>query len=415
MLEHLANLKVGIWQMLPVNRVDDFGCPYSSPSAFSCEPRLLGLEWFVEQDLLDPRDLPAQDKKSGLQLAYRNFADGKGSSELRADYEIFRRLHDSWLIPLADWLGDRTREFEPFLEFSFRRQWRVFRERAEQLGIRLVGDVPIFVGLNSVDVQIMGNQFKLDESGRPLVVAGVPPDAFSASGQNWQAPVYDWEKMKADHWSWWRKRVALQFDLFHTLRLDHFRGFAATWEIPAGARDARKGKWVIGGGHDLLSALCAEQPDSDGFIAEDLGVITPDVDELRESFRFPTMKVQQFHWRERFPKHCVAYTGTHDNDTLWGWHGGLTSQEKSELYSALNLTGSRITKEEFVVAMIAQLLSSDADWCVVTAQDLLCLGSEARMNTPSTTTANWRWRLGENQFQEGNFDWLKTLIERTKR
>jgi 4-alpha-glucanotransferase len=406
---------ITLLQTLPLNRVDGFDCPYSSPSAFGCEPRLLSLEWFVERNLLAEADL-AQTKSNGLRRAFENFKNGKGAASLRAKYSEFRDRHDDWLVPLAKFLGDDSLDFQPFLEFCFREQWSAFRSRAEELGIRLIGDIPIFVSAEGVDILTIPEQFKLDEKGHPLVVAGVPPDLFSEMGQNWGAPVYDWEKMKADDWRWWRKRLRLQFELFHTVRLDHFRGFAATWEIAVVHGDARKGEWVQGGGASLLAALVEESPGNDSLLAEDLGVITPDVDSLRDGFKLPTMRVQQFHWEQQFPKHSVAYTGTHDNDTLWGWHQSLDHEAKRKLHSHLGLSDGRTEREKFIPRMIEDLLRRDSDWCIVPVQDLLLLGPEARMNRPGTVGGNnWKWRLSPNQLETADLSWFSDLIRASGR
>lgn len=409
-LRLFSDLGITLWQTLPVNRTDGFGCPYSSPSAFGCEPALLSLDWFFQKGLLSDSE-SGGSKANGLRAAFENFKRGRGTPELRTGFTAFFERHRDWLVPLSRFLKDDTQEFQPFLEFAFREQWAAFRRRAEELGIRLVGDVPIFVSYDGVDVQTHPEQFKLDHEGHPVVVAGVPPDEFSRMGQNWGSPVYNWEAMAATGWQWWRQRLALQFELFHTVRLDHFRGFAAAWEIPAKSGDARNGQWVEGGGKRLLEALRMESPDADGLIAEDLGVITPDVDDLRDHFRLPTMKIQQFHWQETFPSHCVAYTGTHDNDTIWGWHQSLNQETKKSLHRYLGITDWRTERSKFVPRMIEDLFARAADWCIVPAQDVLQLGSEGRMNIPGTVGGNnWRWRLQSEQLKIEDWRWFGDLI-----
>jgi 4-alpha-glucanotransferase len=298
-------------------------------------------------------------------------------------------------------------ESHKFSQFLFFRQWAALKDYCHGRGVRVVGDIPIFVAHDSADVWVNKHLFKLDEAGRPLVVAGVPPDYFSATGQLWGNPLYDWERLRAENFRWWIERVSATLALYDIVRIDHFRGFAASWEIPGGDTTAERGHWVDAPGRELFHAVRDALGDPP-IIAEDLGVITPDVEALRDDFGFPGMRILQFGFSSdasnldlphNYHKNVVVYTGTHDNDTTAGWFNsqpgpGSTrtaeqiGRERERSLAYLDTDGREI-HWDFIRASLASV----ADTAVFPAQDLLGLGNEARMNLPASTEGNWAWRL----------------------
>ena len=288
-----------------------------------------------------------------------------------------------------------------FEQWVFAEQWRELKEYAASRGVLLFGDLPIFVSHDSADVWAARDLFQLDADGQPTTVTGVPPDYFAADGQRWNNPHYDWDRMAEDGYAWWRLRIARQRELFDLVRIDHFRGFEAAWHVPVEAETAREGYWVESPGREVLSAL-VETAGLGTLVAEDLGVITPEVEELRTEFALPGMKVLQFafdgsednpYLPERHGEQSVVYTGTHDNDTTVGWWSGLDEQTRKRV---LDLVPD--ADEPMPWALVRLALSSTARLAVVPAQDLLELGSEARMNTPGTSAGNWSWRAAPGSF-----------------
>jgi 4-alpha-glucanotransferase len=314
---------------------------------------------------------------------------------------------------------------EKFYQFAFFRQWNALKEHANENGIKIIGDIPIFVALDSADVWCNPLQFKLNEDGSPKVVAGVPPDYFSETGQLWGNPIYNWDKMRAEGFRWWCDRVRHTLKLFDIVRVDHFRGFAASWEVPGGDKTAECGEWVNVPGKDLFSTLkwvFGSLP----ILAEDLGVITPDVVELREMFGFPGMRILQFAWggdaknidlpHNYVPNSCV-YTGTHDNDTTVGWFNSVAGQgsgrdaEQIKKEQDFCLKYLRSDGTEIHWDFIREVLASVSNTAVIPMQDLLGLGGEARMNLPATTSGNWQWRCQEKDFSDKLARRLKDLVE----
>jgi 4-alpha-glucanotransferase len=284
-------------------------------------------------------------------------------------------------------------------QFSFSWQWRRLHEYARSKGVFLFGDVPFYVAPDSAEAWSNRDQFQLDPSGRPIAVSGVPPDYFSELGQLWGNPLYAWEAMKKDGFRFWRSRVRRQLERVDLLRIDHFRALAAYWSVPAGAPDARGGSWQPSPGRELLQLLKSDTPTLP-VVAEDLGVITPDVEALRRDFNLAGMRVMQFgfdgsgdnvHLPHMYEQTSVVYTGTHDNDTTVGWYGSLDAETQRRVDYFLRAAPGQMPQ-----AMIHALMASVAQLAVVPMQDVLSLGSEARLNTPGTVTGNWAWRLPEN-------------------
>jgi 4-alpha-glucanotransferase len=297
-------------------------------------------------------------------------------------------------------------------QFAFHQQWRALRVHAHERGVRLFGDVPIYVAPDSVETWAHRDQFRLDAAGHPTQVAGVPPDYFAEDGQLWGNPLYDWAQMARDGFAHWRRRMRHQLERFDLVRIDHFRGLESHWAVPAGAATAREGSWQPTPGDALLEALRRDAPDLP-VVAEDLGEITAEVDALRRRFGLPGMHVLQFgfdgnpdnpHLPHRHAPDGVVYTGTHDNDTLRGWLGGLDpeSLQRVEFYL-------RAPQSEVPTALHRAALGSVARLAVLPMQDLLELGSEARFNTPGTTTGNWSWLLPARSLDAGLASWFARL------
>jgi 4-alpha-glucanotransferase len=359
------------------------------------------------------------------------------------DYALFRALKDThrgfawnqWepslvkrdpdsLSGARDLLRDKV-EAEKFSQFLFFKQWTALKDYCRQRGISIIGDMPIFVSYDSADVWTQPALFKLDAERRPRVVAGVPPDYFSETGQLWGNPLYDWEHLRADGFSWWVNRLSAAFALVDRLRLDHFRGFAACWEVPFGDKTAEHGRWVEVPGRDLFGTL-KDKFQQLPIIAEDLGVITPDVEAMRDDFGFPGMRVLQFAFRSdstnvdlphNYVRNCVVYTGTHDNDTTVGWFNSKAGtgstrdaaqieKERAYCLKYLNTDGGEI-HWDFIEAALASV----ADTAIVPMQDLLGLGSQARMNLPASEEGNWGWRFSNGALTEELAERLRSITE----
>ncbi len=312
---------------------------------------------------------------------------------------------------------------EKFYQFLFFAQWGSLREYANEHGVKFIGDIPIFVARDSADVWCNQDQFKLNKDGSPTVVSGVPPDFFSSTGQLWGNPIYDWDAMRKDDFRWWTARVAFTLRTVDVVRIDHFRGFAAVWEVPGEDKTAEKGKWVEVPGKELFSTLrkhLGKLP----LIVEDLGVITPDVEELRDSNGFPGMKILQFafggdpndqYLPHNYPRNCVAYTGTHDNDTVVGWWNSQIRKGPKGSPPELSNEGSFCKRylntdgEEIHLDFVRAVWSSVADTAIAQLQDIIGIGNEGRMNLPASTGGNWSWRFSKDTLTKEITEKLKEL------
>lgn len=444
------------WQVLPLVPAGPGGSPYSSPSAFAANPLLIDLEDLVERGLLDAADIAGVDfnpdridwarvlpwKTERLQRATRRMAStdtGRVKIEVFqqrhpwvADHALFLALRErfdgkgwfDWPAPLANRepaaLEAARVELQPRLlqlvaeQCLFDEQWTRLRAHCAQQGVTIIGDIPIYVDFDSVDVWANRDQFLLGNDGRPLGVSGCPPDAFTEAGQLWGNPLYDWKKMKADGHRWWIARMRRVLSLCDVVRIDHFRAFAAYWAIPHGAPDARGGQWVKGPGKavfDDIEAALGKLP----VILEDLGVITPDVEALREATGLPGMKVLQFAFGEgpdaaylphNHVPNAVVYTGTHDNDTALGYWHTAPEWMKEHVKSYLAIDG-----HDFVWDFIRTAFASVAHTAIVPMQDVLALDGGARMNMPGSDSGNWAWRVRIEAFHHSLASRLRRLAE----
>ncbi|MEW6085412.1 MAG: 4-alpha-glucanotransferase [Chloroflexota bacterium] len=463
-VDWLASTGCKLWQILPLGPTGYGDSPYQCFSAFAGNPYLISPDGLIQDGLLTRDDLndaplfPASRVDFGLlipwklNLLLKAFARFPSTSkEFREGFEYFCARNVTWLddfslfMALKDshrgnawntWdeslrtreqsaLDKARREFpndilrHSFYQYLFFRQWDSLRKYANEKGIRIVGDAPIFVAYDSADVWSHPELFYLDESGNPTVVAGVPPDGFSPTGQLWGNPLYRWELHKESGYAWWLERIKFALKTVDILRLDHFRGFAGYYEIPAGDKTAENGHWVPGPGSDLFRAI--DSGLSDGLataeinlpiIAEDLGLVTPDVIALLEEFQLPGMRVLQFGFSgpdnpflpHNYVENCVAYTGTHDNNTARGWFESTADEERQFALRYLDTDGSN-----FAWDLIRAVWSSVAGIAVTPMQDVLNLGGEARMNFPSKLGGNWEWRMQAGDLNDSLAERLREL------
>ncbi len=454
-IDFLAESGQKLWQILPLVIPDSFGSPYASVSAFAGNGTLISPEKLLSEGLVSGGDLAkvqelhpeAKERKLALiRLAYENrngvidatFLDfQKKNSYWLRPYSVFIMLEKINGAPWNKWPKEHRTFSTQVLEkvfqsyqdeiqileweqFLFNRQWQSLREYAHQNDIAIIGDIPIFVSHHSVDVWQNQSQFKLTATGKPKVVAGVPPDMFSKTGQRWGNPHYDWKKMEENGFSWWVQRLAHLLELVDFIRLDHFRGFDAAWEVPAREKTAIKGKWIPGPGEKLFDRIEAELGTLP-IIAEDLGLITPEVNALKDKYAFPGMKILQFSFNSddlnEFLPHnfenerCIIYTGTHDNNTTLGWYRNASKTELENLSRYIWVEDER----EMVWDFIKMAMDSIAIWSLIPMQDILGLDEGARMNFPGTSNGNWQWQMKEMIIDPEIVAQLKKLTKKTKR
>jgi 4-alpha-glucanotransferase len=433
-VDFLAAAGCSVWQVLPlVPTHDEDHSPYNAQSAMAGNPDLISAERRAQRGLLDAPSLTDEQRAAYDAWCARQADWLDGYLEYTALREAVGHLPWlAWEPGLRDRdphrvaevlapVADRVEELR-FEQWVFAEQWRELREHAAGRGVLLFGDLPIFVALDSADVWASRGLFELDAEGRPVTVTGCPPDYFAVDGQRWNNPHYDWAAMAADGFAWWRRRIARQRELFDLVRIDHFRGFEAAWHVPLEAPTARDGWWVPGPRDAVLSALVdAAGPGT--LVAEDLGLITPEVDALRRRFGLPGMKILQFAFdgspdNPYLPQHhgeeSVVYTGTHDNDTTLGWWHSLDEGTRDQVRRLLAEQGLD-PDEPMPWALVRLALSSTAALAVVPAQDLLSLGAESRMNTPGTDTGNWAWRAPAGAFDDALAARVRGLLEVTHR
>lgn len=441
------------WQILPVCPVGEGNSPYHSFSSFAgnaafIDPAELHRLGYVTDDELAAAKLGGNPERvdfAAVEVSRETLFTAVFPRFIAAppsDFEDFCRENAEWLddyalfmairehkgdLPLQHWEDDirfhrakavamwrvkcaeRVRHHQ-MLQYLFYRQWTALKDYANHNGVRIVGDIPIYVSGDSADVWADAHLFQLDADGRPSSVAGCPPDAFSEDGQLWGNPVYDWRAMRLGGYRWWLRRLAAGARLYDVIRIDHFRGFESYYAIPADAKTAREGQWKKGPGMRLWRAVKKRLGDIP-IIAEDLGFLTPAVYKLVHDSGFPGMKVLQFafdpsgdsdYLPHRYPKNCVVYTGTHDNDTILGWADTAGEDELAFAMAYLHATDRDSLREN----MMRAALASTANTCILTAQDICGLGGEARMNVPATVGDNWSWRLTADKLTPQVADWL---------
>ena len=467
--DFLAAAKQRLWQVLPLNPVGYGSSPYSSISAFAGNPLLISMERLVEWGWLSADELQQYVTATGthparvdfeqvsaakmpmLEKAAARFLSNTASADHQA-FDQFCAANNAWLDDFAlfnvlrrqynsaawttwpDEIAHRRREtlqrlqrelspalqIERVIQFAFDRQWQALRDYCLARGIRFVGDVAIFVSFDSADVWTHPDLFELNPDLTPIRVSGVPPDYFSATGQRWGNPLYRWNVLARRHFDWWIDRIRRAHSMYDVIRLDHFRGFEAYWAIPAEEETAIHGEWIKCPGAQLFTALI-EALGPIPFIAEDLGLITREVDQLRLEFGMPGMRVLQFgfgnrgahnYLPHRFEPNTIVYTGTHDNDTTAGWwaHGANPAER-----AAVRIYTGTHGDQPVVWPLIRAAAGSVADTCIFPLQDILCLGSEARMNTPAGTGDNWSWRFTYGAIRTEHAQQLAAITELTDR
>lgn len=470
-VDFLVKSKQTYWQVLPLGQTGYGDSPYQCFSAFAGNIFMISPEKLVEDGFLSKDDLAGvpdfsetkvdfggviEYKTPLLQKAFEKFRKTSDIETIEAfhlfcdenafwleDYALFRAIKLSQnQVSWQEWdEGLKLRESEAlaeakieldteafaqkFYQFVFFKQWQAVKKYANENGVKIIGDIPIFVALDSADVWCNPTQFKLNEDGSPKTVAGVPPDYFSKTGQLWGNPIYNWEAMRAEGFKWWVDRVRHTLKTVDVVRVDHFRGFAASWEVPGGDKTAERGQWVNVPGKDLFNTLRWVFGDLP-ILAEDLGVITPDVEELRDGFGFPGMRILQFAWGgdtknidlpHNYIQNCCVYTGTHDNDTTVGWFESQAGKGSSRDAKQINKERDFCLKylhsdgKEIHWDFIRAVLASVANTAIVPMQDLLGLGNDARMNLPASTSGNWQWRCRKDDISDEIAERLSDLIE----
>jgi 4-alpha-glucanotransferase len=457
-IDFLKKSNQKIWQVLPIGPTSFGDSPYQTLSRFAGNHYFIDLEFLCHDGLLqlkEVRELKTKEQTINyhelfitrlpiLRLAYSRF------DKTSKAFQLFLEEEASWLPDYALYMSikevmqgkswnewddeyrrrDKTTlrkfakdhrndiEFWYFVQFKFFQQWRQLHQYAKKNHIKIMGDVPIYVAYDSADVWTNPEYYELDETLTPTWIAGVPPDAFSEDGQRWGNPLYRYDVMAKDRYAWWRRRVSHALALFDIIRIDHFRGFEAYYAIPSHEATARNGKWIKGPGMSLWSEILKENSNAN-IIAENLGFLTPEVDELLKACNFPGMKVLEFTLFsdnptddiKTFPKYQVVYPGTHDNPPLKAWLATLTKKNRESLYHRLNVT----TNEEAIDAIIDLALHSKCQMVIVSMQDYLHLGAASRLNTPGTTEGNWTWRMQKRSLNEILSTQIARITKQSKR
>jgi 4-alpha-glucanotransferase len=473
-IEQLASARQRLWQVLPLGPTGYGDSPYQCFSAFAGNPLLISPELLIADGLLTEAEAgPRSDPQATVVdfpsvLAHRQSLwprvlerfDVAGRATAQGRFDRFCREQATWLddfalfmavkdahslVPWTQWESGiahhepeavmrwsarcaRDIRLHKLAQFLFFEQWQRLRDACRARSIQIMGDLPIFVAHDSADVWARQELFRLDENGQPTVLAGVPPDYFSATGQLWGNPHYRWDAIASTGYAWWVERFRALLSLVDSVRIDHFRGFEAAWEIPAGSPTAAGGQWVKGPGAALFDAVRSSSGKKDlPFVAENLGVITPEVEALRHRFDFPGMAILQFAFGtdpqaptfkpHNYERNLVAYTGTHDNDTTVGWwtsavgHSTRSAEDIKEEHEQTHRYLGGVDEQEIHWDFIRAVLASVADTAIIPAQDLLGLGNDARMNRPGTASGNWRWRLRAAQLTPGSLHRLAVMSE----
>jgi len=461
-VDFLVQTKQKLWQILPLGPVGYGNSPYQCYSAFAGNPMFIDVQQLVADRLISKDSITEQNFKAKkveferveqwkmilFKEAFAGFQ--KNFSRYRADYDTFMSYNSWWLNDYAlfrslkskngetvwntwskelirrDWnalqhayheLANEV-DFHRFLQFIFFRQWHRLKSYANKKGIKIIGDIPLYVSMDSVDVWANQDIFMLDEDAKPTLVGGVPPDYFSETGQLWGNPVFNWDRIAERNFDWWIARVKFNLELFDQIRVDHFRGLEAFWAVPAEEETAIVGEWLPAKGYEFFRRL-KEQLGSFNIIAEDLGVITPEVEQLRDDFQLPGMKILQFAYGgdatnpdlpHNYTTNFIAYTGTHDNDTSLGWFNSIGRKERRFLHKYVHGKG-----KQFVENFIETVWASAAQTAIIPMQDVLGLDTLARMNTPGIAAGNWDWRFTWPQIRNNHKFFLKQITEKYNR
>ncbi len=461
-IDFLSNVGASVWQTLPINMPHADNSPYQCLSAYAGNPDFISLETLHSDGLLSKEDLSglisnkvellakayvtfvarAESKTQANDVAHESFAQFcKAQAHWLKDFALFLALHAKfnhagWNQWPADYRDRDVKTLEAaqvelaheiaaikFTQYVFFTQWLALKKYATDKKIKLFGDIPIFVAYDSAEVWSQPQKFKLDANKNMTVVAGVPPDYFCATGQRWGNPHYNWDVMAADGFAWWVSRMAAQSTLFDIVRIDHFRGLEASWEIPATEETAINGQWILAPGDALIASIKQALPRIE-LVAEDLGIITPEVDALRDKYRLPGMKILQFAFGDNddnpyLPHHIeensVAYTGTHDNDTTLGWYDSLDEQQREHVWAYLRAARAEDYMPDMPNDLVAMALETNAKLAIIPMQDILGLDGTHRMNTPGTSTGNWHWRFNWQQLTDEQQEFFANTIRRTQR
>ena len=464
-VDFLAETKQSYWQMLPLNPTNPAmdNSPYSSVSMYAGNPLVISPEVLLENGLLKKSDMKTipdfawervnydeviQFKNNLFHAAFERFNKNKKifrndfdhfidkNAHWVEDFAFFRALKSSYqeqswshwpqevrdrnektLSTLKKKLRERI-DLEKFIQFLFYNQWNALKKYSNDKGVQIIGDVPYYVSYDSVEVWKNPEIFKLDKNKMPEFVAGVPPDYFSSTGQLWGNPVFRWDVLKETEYEWWIQRMKHNLSLFDLVRIDHFRGFVAFWEVPATEKTAVKGEWIKAPVMDYFNTLLKHFPHLP-IIAEDLGFITPDVVETIHHFGFPGMRVLSFAFGDNLPRNpdaphnyiqnCIVYTGTHDNNTVKGWFDQEADVKMQK--SLYKYIGRKVTRDEVSQEFVRMAMQSVANTCILPMQDILGLGPEARMNRPATSSGNWSWRLLPEQITSALKEYLAESTE----
>lgn len=434
------------WQVLPFCMADAYNSPYQSYSAFGGNPYFVDLNVLFKKGLLTKEELYEARQKTPYVAEYERLGEERFSLLLKASKRVKDRTEieayirkNRYLLQFCKfmalkeknnhrpWNAWKNEDYDEdiffawqMIQYEFFTGWQKIKAYAKERGIRIVGDIPIYVSYDSCDVWSNQSQYCLSEDGKPTLVAGVPPDYFSEDGQLWGNPLYDWDKMKEDGYRWWKDRVAHMATLFDAIRIDHFRGIESYWAVPSDAETAKEGNWKPGPGMELINAIWEAAGEAQ-MIAEDLGDITPEVHKLVKDSGFPGMRVFQFgflsqgdslHKPHHYPKHSVAYTGTHDNNTLLGYLWELPGDLRQNM---LEYCGHSGDWGDGCQSVIRTVMASHADLAIFPIQDLLGYGSDTRLNTPGKAEGNWQYRITKEQLDSIDKNYFRELNERYAR
>lgn len=455
----IHQMQLKIWQVLPLNPLGYGNSPYQAYSSFAGDELYISVDRLVTDELLTPADLIKfnSDKPTTIEyqavrrhkepMLHKAFANFKASNKLRAEYVQFStitpwlknyavfltlkkandlKIWTDWPTAHKNWIKDNTLDLTPFqeqidyemfLQFIFYRQWFALKQYANNLGIQVMGDIPIYIGMDSLDVWENQDIFLLDENQQPTFIAGVPPDYFSATGQRWGNPLYNWEALEANGFKFWIERLRGNATAFDIIRIDHFRAFDTYWKIPASCPTAVEGEWVEAPGYALFDTIYRELPEIK-IVAEDLGDLRKEVLDLRDHYNLKGMKIFQFIFEPHLDNsalektvNTIVYTGTHDNSTLMGWYNSLSHEQRHALREYFHASDENIKS-----AILAYILNYQAEYVIFPAQDIIGLDDSSRLNTPGTVgSPNWEWKLANFSALQSEIDHIANIVKNSSR